>query len=423
MNVIPITSSVRTILSCCAVTMLALLAIGTLVPSRSEARDIGPDADFCSAINSTPPGEEVVLAPGEYQGPCAIRQGGERGMPLVIRAADPKRRPRIVYGGTTANVLEVKASHVTIRGLEFAATQQDVDVVRIFKANNVTVEDCVFTGVGGIAVVANHSSLHGLVVRQNVIRDSQATAMYFGCHDGSACSITGIVIEGNFIDGVTAPEPQVGYGIEIKLNSVAVIRDNIVMNTKGPGIMVYGSRNPAEVNLVERNLTMGSRTSSGILVGGGPVIVRNNISVANEEAGIGLEDYKKRGLLRSVAVVNNTLYKNKAGAIVLPEAGFSGVILLNNAAHAGAAPRAFPPARTGVRMGGNIDCTAMACFGDPEQQDFSPHAASFLRGAGVLWGDPALMPREDFFGNRRSSPPTAGAIERPSGPIPLRAQQ
>ena len=402
---------------------LVLLAVTALAPALAAARDIGPDSDLCSVINSTPPGEEVVLAPGQYQGPCAIRQGGERGMPLVIRAADPKRRPRIVYGGTSANVLEVRASNVTIRGLEFAATQPDVDAVRIYKANNVTVEDCLFTGLGGIAVVANHSSLRGLVVRQNVIRDSQATAMYFGCHDGAACTITGIVIEGNFIDGVTAPEPQIGYGMEVKLNSMAIIRDNIVMNTKGPGIMVYGSRNPAEVSVVERNLTIGSRMSSGILVGGGPAIVRNNISVENEEAGIGLEDYKNRGLLRGIAVVNNTLYRNKTGGIVLPEAGFSGITILNNAAHAGLAPRAFPQARAGVRLGGNIDCTPMACFGNPEQQDYSPHAGSLLRGAGVPWGDPAWMPREDFFGNRRASPPTVGAIEKPSGPIPLKAQQ
>src|SRR5262245_28940052 len=94
------------------VVVATVLGAAMVAPVSATAKDIGPDDDFCGAINSTPPGEEVVLAPGEYQGPCAIRQGGERGMPLIVRAADPKRRPRIVYGGTNANALEVKASNV-----------------------------------------------------------------------------------------------------------------------------------------------------------------------------------------------------------------------------------------------------------------------------------------------------------------------
>jgi hypothetical protein len=37
-----------------------------------------------------------------------------------------------------------------------------------------------------------------------------------------------------------------------------------------------------------------------------PAIVRNNISASNERAGIGLDDYRKRGLLRGI-VVNSTV--------------------------------------------------------------------------------------------------------------------
>src|SRR5713101_1965953 len=80
-----------------------------------------------------------------------------------------------------------------------------------------------------IAVVANHWNVHGLVARNNVIRDSLATAMYFGCHDGITCSITGLLVEGNLIQGVTAPDPEIGYGIQVKLNSSAIIRSNVVL--------------------------------------------------------------------------------------------------------------------------------------------------------------------------------------------------
>jgi len=389
--------------------------------SQAAAREIGPEANLCAEIHALPPGEELVLGPGEYQGPCAIRRGGEAGAPLMIRAADPARRPRIMYAGRATNVFEVRASHVTIRGLEFGPTQQDVDAVRIFKANGVTVEDCHFTQVGGIAVVANHSSVRGLVVRRNVIRSSTATAMYFGCHDGIGCIVSGLVVEGNFIEGITAPDPEIGYGIQVKLNSSGIIRDNTVIKTKGPGIMVYGSQDLTTSTLVERNVTIGSRHSAGILIGGGPVIARNNIGVSNDEGGITLEDYKKRGLLRGVIVVNNTGYGNRLGGVTVPETGFSGVVIVNNAADAGTAPKPYPGPHVGLRMGGNVDCSMLLCFANPTQYDFSPNAASFLRAAGVPWSE-AWMPREDYFGARRPNPATAGAIERPARPLTLTPQ-
>ena len=181
--------------------MAGMLSLAIALPSVGAAREIGPEANLCAEINGLSAGEELVLAPGDYQGPCAIRRGGATGAPLIVRGADPARRPRIVYQGLNTNVIEVRASHVVLRGLEFGPTQDDVDAVRIFAANDVVVENCLFSRLGGIAVVANHSNVRGLVVRQNVIRDSQATGMYFGCHDGSGCTVTQLVIEGNFIDG------------------------------------------------------------------------------------------------------------------------------------------------------------------------------------------------------------------------------
>ena len=81
-----------------------------LAPTPTAAREIGPEADFCSVLAGLPQGEELVLLPGDYQGPCVIRRSGEAGTPLVIRAADPGNRPRIVYEGRTSNVIEVRAS-------------------------------------------------------------------------------------------------------------------------------------------------------------------------------------------------------------------------------------------------------------------------------------------------------------------------
>jgi hypothetical protein len=287
----------------------------------SPVTEIGPEANWCEIINALLPGGEVVLRPGSYPGPCTIHRSGALGAPIVIRAKDPHDRPHIVYLGHGDNVLNVRAEHVIIRGLHFGPTMLNIDAIRIYAGSNSTIEDCRFQGVGGIAVVANHTSLTHVVVRRNEIIQSRATAMYFGCHDGISCTASDFLLERNYIRGVEAEEREIGYGIQVKLNSTAVIRDNVILDTKGPGIMVYGATDLSKVSLVERNFVAGSRTSSAIVLGGGPAVVRNNVVTTSAEAGIGLENYHRRGLLRGVVVSHNTIYGNAKGGNLVPAQG------------------------------------------------------------------------------------------------------
>ena len=395
----------------------AVLLLGAA--TRVAAGEIGPEADFCAELRLLKPGEELALRPGDYQGPCVIRQGGAPGAPIVLRAADPVRRPRIVYHGSRANVLEVRASHVVIRGLEFGPTADDVDAVRIFGGTGFLVEECRFSDLGGIGVVANHSSVRRLTVRRNEFVSTRATAMYFGCHDGQSCTVSDLLVERNHIWRVSAPDPQIGYGVEFKLNSTGIIRDNVIVDTKGPGIMVYGAADTGRRSVVERNLVVGSRSSSGIVVGGGPALARNNVTLDNAVAGIGLEDYRKRGLLRGVVVVHNTVYRNGKAGILLPENGLVEAAILNNAVTAREGTPAFPAARVGVTLAGNVDCSTAACFVRPEARDFSPLSGSPLgRGTSAAEVGP-WTPHEDFFRVQRSAAPTPGAVERAAGPIPM----
>jgi hypothetical protein len=393
---------------------LALL-VSCAAPAQTAARELGPGGDLCGAINTLQPGDELVLRPGDYRGPCTIRIGGRPGAPIVIRAQDPAQKPRIVYAGRESNVMDVKASHVILRGLRFGPTQEDVDGVRVFRAEEVTVEECEFEGMGGIAVVANHANVRGLVVRNNTVRRSRATGMYFGCHDGATCRVTDLLVEGNSIHGVAAPPDSVGYGLEIKLNSAGIVRGNVVVDTKGPGIMVYGSQSPSLLSTVERNFVVGSRESAGIVVGGGPALVRNNITLGSSEAGISLEDYKRRGLLRRVVVVHNTVV---AGEILVPANGPLDAMLVNNAVQGRGSMPALPPRRAGLELAGNVDCTGLACFANVSSRDFSPGSGSPLVGAGLERQEP-WFPAADFFGTRRPERPSAGAVERAAGPVPL----
>lgn len=391
-----------------------MLVIGVAV-SRLEAAEIGPEDDLCAALNGLQVGEELLLRSGDYPGGCSVRRGGSPGSPMIIRSAEAQRPARLVAPGAGRNLLEIRASDVSIRGLHFGPS--DADGVRIMSGHRVSVEECEFRQIGGIAVVANHTSTRGLTVRRNIIVDSGATGMYFGCHDGARCAVSGLLIEGNLIQGVTAVGQQIGYGMQVKLNSSAIIRDNVVLDTKGPGIMVYGSRDLVATSVVERNFVRGSRTSSGIVVGGGPVMVRNNVSGWNFEAGIGLENYGGRGLLRAIVAVHNTVYANHSGGVMVPERGPVEATLVNNAVHARGGTPALPAPRPGLQMSGNVDCSLALCFANPDALDFSAFTGSVLVGRGLRSGAGVLA--DDFFGARRREPATIGAVEQPNGPIRL----
>jgi len=207
------------------------------------------------------------------------------------------------------------------------------------------------------------------------------------------------------------PDDSIGYGIQVKLNSIATIRDNVIVNTKGPGIMVYGARDLLKVSVVEGNYVAASRDSA-IVLGGGPAIVKNNIAVSSAQAGIALENYGKRGLLRNVVLVHNTLYGNMTGGIVAPPQGLFDVRIVNNASHARLGTPALPIGQPGVMSVGNVDCRMRACFQAPELRNYSP-----LSLAPASFDSDPVLPPEDYFGQRRAKPPIRGAVEAPAPPI------
>jgi hypothetical protein len=294
-----------------------------------------------------------------------------------------------------------------------------VDAIRGRSADDLIVEECTFESLGGIAVAASHRSEgRGPTIRRNRMVNSGATAIYIGCHDGVRCRLAEVRIEENVIHGVDAPDPQIGYGIQLKLNSWGWIRGNVVVGTKGPGIMVYGATSPDRVTVIERNAVFGSRRSGSIVLGGGPAIVRNNIVAGSAEGGIQLEDYGQRGLLRDIAVVHNTVYGNAGGGITIPNsARVTQVWLVNNAVHAPAGTPGFPAAEGQIVNRGNLVCS-VACFRDPSAGDFSPRPDSPLVRGGVM-ETAEWMPGDDFAGARRSLSPSVGAIERETRPVPL----
>jgi hypothetical protein len=393
--------------------VLSLICLPAGVP---DAAEIGPETALCAALQGLPPGEELALRPGSYRAGCAIRRGGAPGAPLVIRSVDAEHPAHLLPSPDAVTILSVRASDVVLRGLHFGPAGGDIDGIRVLAGQRIRIEECRFTGMGGFAVVAADTSVRGLTVRGNVISDSAASGMSFGCPDGISCVTSGLVVQGNVIRSLSPVGPQTGYGVQVQLNSSGIIRDNVTMDTKGPGIMVHGSTDLTTATLIERNFTQGSRGSSGIVVGGGPAVVRNNVAAWNFDAGISLQNHMRRGILRAVVVVHNSVYANRHAGIEAP--GHSPVqgIFLNNAIHAPSGARALPMPRPGLVMRGNVDCSWAPCFLNPEALDFSPFAGSALMGRGLYEADPAV-PTDDFFAARRGTPPTVGAVDQPSGAI------
>src|SRR5258706_16401095 len=88
----------------------SLLFIGVLSLATAQvagAKEISGDDDLCRTINDPAAGDEVILRPGDYRGPCRLRRGGSADRPLVIRAKNLEQRPRIVYEGDSSNVIKI----------------------------------------------------------------------------------------------------------------------------------------------------------------------------------------------------------------------------------------------------------------------------------------------------------------------------
>jgi hypothetical protein len=229
--------------------------------------------------------------------------------------------------------------------------------------------------------------------------------------------VTDAVVQRNYIAGVEAGHSEIGYGVQVKLGSTAAIRDNVIVRTKGPGIMVYGSRDRARASVIEGNFVADSRTSSGLVLGGGPVVVRNNISVGAAEAGIAIEDYGGRGLLHGVVIAYNSVYGGRRAGIRAPGGGPIDAQVVFNAVHALAGPL-LPMIRPGLLVRGNVDCRLPPCFMDPLGLNFRPVDGSLLVGR----PDATVhAPSQDFFGIQRpAESPTIGAVEeRADGTVRL----
>lgn len=391
------------------------MVLAALIPSALAATTVvAPGEDWCDVVNAAAPGDTVVLQAGEHAGPCTITTSGTDGAPVSLRGEDPADPPQIVYTGASSNVIDVLADHVSITGLAFGPTRPDIDGIKIKSGSWITVEGNTFTGMGGIAVSANAADSTGITILRNRFTDLQATGMYLGCHDGAAsCVAADLRIEGNVIDGVTSDD--VGYGLEIKKDSWGVVQDNVIHDTQGPGIEVFGSEDAAAASRVDGNLVVRARNNASIEVGGPYVTVTNNVVIGGGDGGINVYPYWDS--VHDVVISGNTVVGEGAPAVRVSDRA-TAIRLTDNAGYQEVGDGPFPAATVELSLAGNVACSAPEdCWVDGVAWDFGPVDGSALTTAGTAVAELTV----DFCGRARGAVPTVGALEvgHPGEPGPL----
>ena len=377
--------------------------------------EVSPGDNFCQVFNQEAgPGDEVVLLPGMHAGPCNLSTGGSEGEAKVLRAQDAEQLTAIVYEGNSSNVIDVNASDIIIEGLSFGPSNEAIDAIKIKTGDRITIRGNHFFQVGGIAIAANSSDTLGVEIVGNFFEDLKATGIYLGCHNGQEqCAAVDYVIADNLIAGVDSS--AVGYGLEVKLDSYGVVRDNVIDDTKGPGIEIFGSPELSRRNIVEGNIVGGSRENSSLEIGGGPALVRNNIVLGGSHSALRVYDYGGWGNVHDIQLLGNTVIGEEGPAIHLGAwVADKSLEMTGNAAwqEAGMGP-AIPEAVPGVVSAGNVDCSSPEeCWIDGPARDLWPVDGGSLLAMGAA---PTLADLPvDFCGNARGPVPHVGAFEQVS---------
>jgi len=195
-----------------------------------------------------------------------------------------------------------------------------------FYAENVTISNSIIRSMPGqynLRVQTAGTEYRNIKVLYNDFIGHVDAAMYIG-HPTYHAPIYGFTVRGNFFEHyymhVFGPQSgsQVGYTMQAKRGVLGVVfENNLIMNPWGPGLFFYGAYPHFEYphphvpnSYIRNNVVIGGR-GDGILVGGGPVVVENNITIGTP-TGIRVHDYG--GRYRYENVWRNMYFFNNFGA-------------------------------------------------------------------------------------------------------------
>jgi MYXO-CTERM domain-containing protein len=404
-----------------ALSSLVGVVLGTTV-SRAATTEVGPGDDVESAINALGPGDELVLAGGDYTLTDAwhISIAGTAAQPIVIRAKDGEV-PHLNRPAVDQNIIDFDdVEYVEIRGIRFSGGSHGL---RFITANFVTVEDCEIFDTDDVAISANSGGdYNGLKIVHNHIHDTGGTGegMYIGCND-NGCQVHDSLFAGNYIHHTNGADVTQGDGIEIKEGSYAnVIRDNVIHDTGYPCILTYSTVGNGAPNVIERNLMWGCGDHA--IQSAADVVIRNNIILGAVGSGIANQPHQagtpaniqilnntilndgdaiaSTGITGSVLIANNAVYSQSGDAIRVGGGDLGAVTVVGNVGQG-----SLNGVSAGLAAGNLTNDFIAANYGNALPNDVFPKAGSALIGA----GDSGHLADDDFNGTLRNGVADVGA--------------
>lgn len=400
--------------------LYAPLATALFCFTCAQAAEIGPTDDLETAVAALSPGEELVLRGGRYffDQNVTLTANGTASQPITIRAKAGER-PVIEQATTNQNVVEISgSSYLVIRGIEFTGGSHGI---RLMNSDFITIEECEIQETGDVAISANSGGTYeGLRILRNHIHHTNGTGegMYLGCNN-DGCRVANSLIEGNYIHHTNRATVEQGDGIEIKEGSYGnIIRDNVIHDTKFPGIILYSTVGNGPPNIIEGNV-LWNVTDNTIQIAA-DAVVRNNIVLGN----ISFQTHQS-GSPSNIVFVHNTVINDGSGISVRNVSG--PVLIANNAIYSQnqainlisgdlSQVQVFGNVGAGGLSGGNsgyvdgndiaIDMVAGNYVGAPPVDTF-PSPGSALINA----GDAAYVTATDFNGTPRNGSADAGAYK------------
>jgi hypothetical protein len=289
---------------------------------------------------SLAPGDEIVLSAGTYSNArrLEISQRGLPGNPITIRAA---KGAKVIIKRPDAKQNTINLAgcqYLTIRDIEITGGDSAIRIGKkgTHSAKFITLENLHIHHIGAVAVTANYpgETYESLTFRHNHIHHTggHGEAFYLGSNNKSDGSTNGYIfnsiIENNYIHDLKGGTVSQGDGIELKDGSYNnIVRDNVIHDTNYPGIIVYDADGKAP-NIIERNIIW--NTGDHGIQAAADAIIRNNIIFDTKGEGISSRNHQS-AIVGNLTIVHNTILSERSIRIALPEKLSGKIVIANNA--------------------------------------------------------------------------------------------
>ncbi len=357
-----------------------------------------------SQVGDLQAGDRLVIHAGTYvvNSRFGIWSPGTEAAPVTIEGAEGELVV-ITRDNNSQNTVNVDGgSYLTLKNLEITGGDTGL---KIYGFDHLYVCNCHIHHTDESAITANSDDTSFLYLVDNHIHhvEGNGEGFYLGANNGKYITHHTYVV-GNHVHDTAGSQ---GDGIEIKTGSYAcVVSDNLIEDTRYPGILVYGNGGNAERNIIERNIIL--RSAEGGIQVAADAIVRNNLIIDCDDACIVSQSHQGASP-EDLTIVHNTLINSGRGLRVSDWDG-PNIVAANNAIYSGSG-REISGSTSAALLSGNVFAATLAAWVgvslDGVQRDATPAPGSVLRGA----GDAAHVTRYDLHDMERTGPVDAGAVD------------